>query len=302
MANNLKKLYIGAICNRDLQVLEQIKIFLSKNYNIVLIDFMKHGLEAFNEKYFKKRLKKYPIVFLIVKLTTKKENQKVYDIVKSVAPNISTLNSLSSVQSCESRKATFRFIAKNVKKVNIPKYYNTIDQAKQALTDGIKIIVKLDSHNIPDLPKNDRILGIIKSPNELEFFIKGHSVDQLFFQQYLGKFDIINKVYVIGQWIVSIISHNRLQSTNLSPLEIIHIRTNIDDKLKRRIKRLGKKLGMSVYGVDFIETSNGPYIVDVNDFPSFRSIPEGISLISDHIYNLIQIRVETVSKSVKIKS
>ena len=59
---------------------------------------------------------------------------------------------------------------------------------------------------------------------------------------------------------------------------------------------------MSVYGVDFIETSNGPYIVDVNDFPSFRSIPEGISLISDHVYNLIQIREAAVSKSVKIKS
>ena len=302
MANNLKKLYIGAICNRDLQVLEQIKNFLSKNYNIILIDFMKHGLDFFNEKYFKKRLKKYPIVFLIVKLTTRKENQKVYDIVRRAAPNIPILNSLYSVQSCESRKATFQFIENNVKKVNIPKYYNTIDQAKQALSDGLQIIVKLDAHNIPDLPKNDRILGIVNSPNELATIIEDYSEEELFFQEYLGKFDIINKVYIIGQWTVSIISHNRLQSTNLSPLEIIHIRSNLDDKLKRRIKRIGKRLGMSVYGVDFIETINGPCIVDVNDFPSFRNIPEGISLISDHIYNLIRIREEIVSKTVKIKS
>lgn len=302
MANNLKKLYIGAICNRDLEVLLQIKNFLSKNYNIILIDFMKHGLESFTEKYFKKRLKKYPIVFLIVKLTTQRQNQKIYDIINKVAPNIPTLNSLLSVQSCESRKATFQFIEKNVKKVNIPKYYETIDQVKQALSNGIQIIVKLDSHNIPDLPKNDRILGIAKSPLELESLIKGYSEEELFFQQYLGKFDIINKVYIIGQWNVSIISHNRLQSINLSPLEIIHIRANLDDKLKRQIKRLGKKLGMFVYGVDFIKTVNGPYIVDVNDFPSFRNIPEGISLISDLIYNLIQIKDESVSKTVKIKS
>jgi glutathione synthase/RimK-type ligase-like ATP-grasp enzyme len=302
MANNLKKQYIGAICNRDLQVLTQIKNFLSKNYNIILIDFMKHGLESFNEKYYKKRLKKYPIVFLIVKLTSQKENQKIYDIIKKVTPNIPILNSLFSVKICESRKATFQFIERNVKKVNIPKFFQTINGVKQALDDGFQIIVKLDSHNIPDLPKNDRILGIAKSVHELEILIKGYEVNKLFFQQYLGKLDVINKVYVIGDWIVSIISHNRLQSTNLNPLELIHIRSLIDEKLKRRIKRLGKRLGMSVFGVDYIETIGESYIVDVNDFPSFRNIPEGVSLISDQIYNLIQIREEMISKTAKIKS
>ena len=302
MANNLKKLYIGAICNRDLQVLNQIKNFLSKNYNLILIDFMKHGLEAFNEKYYKKKLKKYPIVFLIVKLTSQKENQKIYEIIKNVTPNIPILNDLSSVQKCESRKATFQFIERNVRKINIPKFFQTSNEVKQALNDGFQIIVKLDSHNIPNLPKNDRILGIVKSTNEFESIIEGYDEDTLFFQHYIGKFDIINKVYVIGDWIVSIISHNRLQSNDLNPLDLIHIRMTIDDKLKRHIKRLGKKLGMSVFGVDFIETNGEYYIVDVNDFPSFRNIPEGISLISDHIYNLIHLKEETVRKTVKVKS
>jgi hypothetical protein len=206
------------------------------------------------------------------------------------------------VKICESRKATFQFIERNVKKVNIPKFFQTINGVKQALDDGFQIIVKLDSHNIPDLPKNDRILGIAKSVHELEILIKGYEVNKLFFQQYLGKLDVINKVYVIGDWIVSIISHNRLQSTNLNPLELIHIRSLIDEKLKRRIKRLGKRLGMSVFGVDYIETIGESYIVDVNDFPSFRNIPEGVSLISDQIYNLIQIREEMISKTAKIKS
>ena len=43
---------------------------------------------------------------------------------------------------------------------------------------------------------------------------------------------------------------------------------------------------MNVFGVDFVVNQDGkPYIVDINDFPSFRNIPEAISLISDHIYN-----------------
>ena len=302
MANNLKKLYIGAICNRDLQVLDQIKNFLSKNYNIILIDFMKHGLESFNEKYYKKRLKKYPIVFLIVKLTSREENQKIYDIITNVTPNLPILNNLFSVRTCESRKATFQFIERNVRKINSPKFFKTPYEVKQALSDGFQIIVKLDSHNIPNLPKNDRILGIVKSIDDFNLLIKGYDENKLFFQDYLGKSDFINKVYVIGDWIVSIISHNRLQTNNLNPLELIHIRMIIDDKLKRHIKRLGKKLGMSVFGVDFIETNGEYYIVDVNDFPSFRNVPEGISLISDHIYNLIHVKEETVRKTAKVKS
>jgi ribosomal protein S6--L-glutamate ligase len=85
-------------------------------------------------------------------------------------------------------------------------------------------------------------------------------------------------------------------------LELIHIRSPIDEKYRRKILRIGRKLGMTVYGVDFISTNDGPYIVDINDFPSFRTIPEGISLIADHIYNLINLREQLIKGLIKIKS
>lgn len=303
MANNLKKLYIGAICNRDIEVLTKIKSFLLKNYNISLIDFMKTGLDSFNAKYLEKRLKKYPVVFLIVKLTTQKENEIVYKTVKQVSPNLPILNSLDSVKICESRKATFHYIEENCKKLNIPKTYKTVQQADRALTDGNKIIIKLDAHNVPNLPKNERIIGIAKNKEELHALINGNDESELFLQEYLGAYDIVNKAYVIGQWIVSITSHNRLQQNdNISPLELVHIRTPIDEKFKRRIIRIGRKLGMTVYGVDYINTKDGAFIVDINDFPSFRNIPEGISLIADHVYNIISMRELLIKELIKVKS
>jgi len=108
---------------------------------------------------------------------------------------------------------------------------------------------------------------------------------------------------VIGNWVISITSHNRLQQLDkLSPLELVHIRIPVEDPFKKRIIRLGRKLGMSVFGLDYILTENGPYIVDINDFPSFRSVPEGISLVSDHIYNLINAREIYRNAFVKAKS
>ena len=303
MANNLKRKYIGAICNRDLEVLDNIKKFLIKNYNITIVNLMKNGLESFNAKYLEKRLRKYPISFLLVKLTTQELNEKIYRIVKKTCPEIPILNTLESVQLCESRQNTFNFINKNYKKILTPRSFSNKLEAIRVSQKGTPIIVKLNPHNIPDLPKNDRIIGIAKNHRELLELIKNYNGSELFFQEYLGEHDILYKIYVIGNWVVSITSHNRLQQLDkLSPLELIHIRIPVEEPFKKRIIRLGRKFGMSVFGLDYILTEKGPYIVDINDFPSFRSVPEGISLVSDHIYNLINTREIYRNAFVKAKS
>ncbi|TFF69079.1 MAG: hypothetical protein EU516_01135 [Promethearchaeota archaeon] len=302
MANNIKKTYILAIVNRDLEIFSKIKKFLLTNYNIYVVDLMKNQQKSFDIKALKKKLKKYPISFIILKLTTHKDNVAIYKALEQLNLNIPILNSLNSVRTCESRKETFQLLRKSCKTLKFPQPYFSKDQALRAISDGKHIIIKLDSHNPANLPKNDRIIGIAKSSEEFDRFIHGYSEEDLFFQEYLGRYDIINKVYIIGRWVVSIISHNRLNPNyDLSPLELVHIRVPIAEDFKRRIKRMGRKFGMSIYGVDYILTDSGPYIVDINDFPSFRAIPEGISLICDHIYNLINIREQHYKAKVKIK-
>ncbi|NVM34645.1 MAG: hypothetical protein HWN81_03555 [Candidatus Lokiarchaeota archaeon] len=303
MSNKLSRIYIGSICNRDLVVFEKIKKFCGKNYNISIVNLLKKGSNIFSIKYLKKQLKKYPISFIIVKLLSEEDNQEIYNAIKEIAPNIPLLNNINAVQTCESRRETFRSISLKCKKLTIPRSFYSIIEAKEACTNGTKIIIKLDKHNIPDLPKNDRIIGIAESLDQFKEITKGFKENELFFQEYLGKFDIMYKIYVIGRWMVSITSHNRLQQyENLSPLELIHIRVPIDKQLKRRILRLGRKMGLIIFGIDYVLTKEGiPYIVDINDFPSFRSIPEAVSLISDYIYNsiLLQQQIYKIRASVR---
>ncbi|HEC40770.1 hypothetical protein LCGC14_1199910 [marine sediment metagenome] len=303
MYNKLNKIYIGAICNRDLDTLDEIKKFCNKNYNISIIDLLKRDSNRFNIKYLKKQLKKYPISYIILKILSEDSNKEIYNTISNLAPNIPLVNSLNSVKLCESRQETFKFIEKKIKKLNIPKHFFTMDKAFKACCEGIKIIIKLDKHNFSNLPKNDRIIGIAKNPNQFLELTNPYSERELFFQEYLGKFDTIYKIYVIGRWVVSITSHNRLnQNHNLSPLELIHIRVPIEKQLKRRILRLGRKMGMSIFGIDYILTKDStPYIVDINDFPSFRRIPEAVSLISDFIYNSLVMRDRLYITPVKAK-
>lgn len=50
--------------------------------------------------------------------------------------------------------------------------------------------------------------------------------------------------------------------------------------------KVGKVLGLSIYGVDLIETESGPFIIDVNDFPSFSICrEEAASKIADLVLN-----------------
>ena len=303
MSNKLNRIYIGAICNRDLEVFEQIKKFLSKNYNISIVNLYREGTETSIAKYIKKKLKKYPISLIIIKLLSEDSNQVIYNALDKIALKIPLLNSLKSVKTCESRRETFRLIEQKCKKLKIPQPFHSTYAAYKACSNGKKIIIKLDTHNIPNLPKNDRIIGIAKNSKQFKNLIKEHKESSLFFQEYLGKPDIIYKIYVIDRWAVSITSHNRLQlNENLSPLDLIHIRVPIEKQLKRRILRLGRTLRMPIFGIDYIINKDGePYVVDVNDFPSFRSIPEAVSLISDYIYNIIVTRLELLKVPAKVK-
>ncbi|MFX1304324.1 MAG: hypothetical protein ACFE9X_13295 [Promethearchaeota archaeon] len=303
MSNKLSRIYIGSICNRDLEVFEKIKKFCSKNYNISIINLLKKGSNSFSIKYFKKQLKRYPISLIIVKIFSEESNKEIYKTIREIAPNIPLLNRTQAVEICESRTETFKFIEQRVKKLNIPKTFFSMKEAFNACSNGTKVIIKLDTHNVPNLPKNDRIIGIAQNISQFKKLVENYREDELFFQSYLGNFDIIYKIYVIDRWAVSITSHNRLQEDdNLTPLELIHIRIPIDKQLKRRILRLGRKIGMSIFGIDYILTEDGtPYIIDINDFPSFRSIPEAVSLLSDYIYNIVVMQQQLFKTPAKVR-
>ena len=302
MSNKLNRIYIGAICNRDLEIFQEIKKFCSKNYNISIVNLFKNGSNIFNVKYFQKKLKKYPISLIIVKLYSETSNQIIYDALNLYAPNIPVLNSLTSVKICESRKNTFQFINQKCKKLYTPQFYPTFSEAYEACKNGKNIIIKKNTHNIPSLPKNDRILGIAENLGQFEKLTVEFKSNNLFFQEYIGEFDLVYKIYVIDRWVGSITSPNRLQERNdLSPLDLIHMRVPVEKQFKRRVIRLGRKLGMAIFGIDYIITKEGiPYIVDVNDFPSFRRIPEAVSLISDYIYNILFVRGQIYRASVKV--
>jgi len=297
---------VGAIVNRDLEIFEKLRKFAKLNYNINIVNLINFKKNSFSEGYLKKKIKKYPFSLLIVKLYSEEENQKIYDLIDKYFSDIPRLNSVRSVKICESRRNTFKLIEEKCKKINIPKTYFSINSALKAIDNGTPIIIKLDTHNIRNLSKYDRIIGVAKTREQFLNLIRKYDVQNnvLFFQEYLGKSDIIYKVYVIDQYVQTITSQDLLRKKNFTPLELIHMRVSIDHDLKRHILMLGRKFNMSIFGVDYLLKDGIPYIVDVNDFPSFRNIPEAVSLISNYIHRFLEARINLprIPKKLKAKT
>jgi glutathione synthase/RimK-type ligase-like ATP-grasp enzyme/FixJ family two-component response regulator len=73
-------------------------------------------------------------------------------------------------------------------------------------------------------------------------------------------------------------------------------RIEIDARLRDIALTCGRACGLELWGVDVAMTPRGPYIIEVNDFPTYSAVPEAGALIAQHVLALI--RINTVAREV----
>lgn len=57
----------------------------------------------------------------------------------------------------------------------------------------------------------------------------------------------------------------------------------VDPELGDIARRCGQALGLGLYGLDVIESPDGPVVVDVNTFPGYKGVPRPAPLIAEYI-------------------
>lgn len=84
------------------------------------------------------------------------------------------------------------------------------------------------------------------------------------------------KVYVIGDDVFAI----RKLSTATGATRIL---CPVDDRLRAIALRCGQVFGLGLYGLDVIESPQGPVVIDLNYFPSYKGVPNGAGLLADYV-------------------
>lgn len=88
-------------------------------------------------------------------------------------------------------------------------------------------------------------------------------------------FDI--KLYVTGEEVYAVAKKSPLHP------DIQEGAIPVTPVLKKLAVGIGRLFGLNIYGLDVVDTPQGPIILDINDFPSFGLVPRAVARISEYI-------------------
>lgn len=142
--------------------------------------------------------------------------------------------------------------------------------------------IPLEEYPIVVKPSNGsscRGIYLLRTLADLEALEIEEENDSFFLAQRYAEnsgFDI--KVYVTGGEVYAAVAKT-------SPLH-----GSVEDRfvpLTPQVKKLalqvGKLFGLDIYGLDVVDTPQGPAILDINDFPSFSRVPRAVVRISEYV-------------------
>lgn len=126
-----------------------------------------------------------------------------------------------------------------------------------------------------------RDVRLVEHPDHISAL--GRADGMLIAQPYIPNCGVDLKVYCVD---------GRLYGTErTSPLTPDHRATpdrpvELDPEIASIAIRVGEVFGLDLYGVDIVRGPDGPMVVDINDFPSFREVPEAVPTVASAIITL----------------
>lgn len=87
------------------------------------------------------------------------------------------------------------------------------------------------------------------------------------------------KLYACGEYVFPVRKPSPFNGNIQAPL----IPVELSADLQALAQKCGELFGLDLYGVDCIETADGPLVIEVNDYPNYSGIPNISGLIADHI-------------------
>lgn len=122
-----------------------------------------------------------------------------------------------------------------------------------------------------------RGVHLVSSPGELvSVGARLAGEGPLLAQEYVPNSGIDLKVYSVGGELHATVRRSPLHPAH--PVRDSHV--PLPSGTAALMHRIGAVFGLDLFGVDIVEGPDGPVIVDINDFPSFRCVPDGVGLVA----------------------
>ena len=124
---------------------------------------------------------------------------------------------------------------------------------------------------------------LVRAPEELTVLDEMADDNRfLLVQPYAANPGVDVKLYCIDDEVYATRQPSPLHPDVRVKPELIDLTSDLDS-LARAV---GRVFGLSLYGVDVVESPHGWMIVDVNDFPSFKHVPDAVSRVASAVLRL----------------
>jgi ribosomal protein S6--L-glutamate ligase len=120
---------------------------------------------------------------------------------------------------------------------------------------------------------------LLNSPADVTALEDAETTESFFLaQRYAENTGFDMKVYVTGQEVYAAVA----KKSPLHPDMEEHF-IPLTPQIRKLALQVGKLFGLDIYGLDVVETPQGPAIVDINDFPSFGGVPRAVVRVSEYV-------------------
>jgi DNA-binding response OmpR family regulator len=136
-------------------------------------------------------------------------------------------------------------------------------------------------------------LALLRRPEDVELLPDFRGNKSLYLaQEYLETEGWDLKLYGIGSQVWAVRKPSPVTFSGPGPAALMPTEgaemVEVDAELRDIALTCGRAYGLELWGVDVAMTKDGPYVIEVNDFPTYSGIPEAGSLIAQHTLARIQ--------------
>ncbi|WP_218028339.1 ATP-grasp domain-containing protein [Nocardia yamanashiensis] len=127
-----------------------------------------------------------------------------------------------------------------------------------------------------------RGVRLIRRPEHLDVLIDEGAADSVHIAQpYVPNSGVDLKVYSVRGQLFGTERTSPLAGAGSADRPV-----RLNREVRKIAARVGEVFGLDLFGVDIVIGPDGPVVVDVNDFPSFRQVPDAVATVAQAIVEL----------------
>ena len=125
---------------------------------------------------------------------------------------------------------------------------------------------------------------LVRTPAEAASLASNGTGHHLIAQPWIPNLGYDMKLYNTGGQVFAVRRRSSLLGGRDEERELV----GITDELRELALRVGAAFGLDIYGVDVVEGPNGWVVIDVNDFPSFKKVPDAAQMVAASVVDIAQ--------------